>query len=66
MVERGHKPFVDGLTKASLRLNVGWADNYLFHSALWADRVSVKRTTGYTPYVLRFGQECILPIDVLF
>jgi hypothetical protein len=25
----------------------------------------VKRTTGYSPYVLRFGQDCILPVEML-
>jgi hypothetical protein len=65
VVERGHKPFVDGLAKACLKLRASWADDYLFNSALWADRITVKRGTGYSPYFLRFGQDCVLPIEYI-
>ena len=36
----------------------------MFNSSLWSDRVTVKRTTGFAPYYLRFGQDCILPVEV--
>jgi len=31
---------------------------------MWADRITVRRSTGKTPYRVAFGQECLLPIDV--
>ena len=65
VVERGHKPFVDGLAKAALKTKLGWGNDYLFNSALWADRVTLKRTTGFSPYYLRFGQDCILPVEIM-
>ncbi len=33
--------------------------------ALWADRVTVKRNTGYSPYYLLYGQHPLLPFDVI-
>ena len=31
---------------------------------MWADRITVRRSTGKTPYRVAFGQDCLLPIDV--
>ena len=31
---------------------------------LFADRISTKRTTGYSPYELIFGQRAVLPLDL--
>ena len=65
IVERGHKPFTDGLAKASMKTGVGWSNPFLFNSALWSDRITVKRTTGFSPYYLRHGQDCVLPIETV-
>jgi hypothetical protein len=48
VVDRGHKPFTDGLAKAALKSGLPWSNSYLFNSALWSDRITVKRTTGYS------------------
>ncbi len=32
--------------------------------ALWADQITVKRNTGFSPYYLLYGQHPILPFDV--
>lgn len=29
----------------------------------FADRISTKQTTGYSPYELQFGQIAVLPVD---
>jgi hypothetical protein len=63
-VERGHLPLADGIMKACAQLKVGWAHNDVFYPALWADRVTINRSTGYSPYFLRFGKESILPIEL--
>ena len=31
---------------------------------MWADRITVRRSTGVSPYRLAFGQECLLPVDL--
>ena len=33
--------------------------------ALWVDRITVKRNTGYSPYYLLYGQHPLLPFDVV-
>ena|SRR5260221_4749217 len=32
--------------------------------ALWADHITMKRNTGFSPYYLLYGQHPILPFDV--
>ncbi|KAL7411563.1 hypothetical protein BDY24DRAFT_323361, partial [Mrakia frigida] len=36
---------------------------FLVSLAVWADRVTTKRTTGFSPYRLVFGVEPTLPLD---
>jgi len=35
----------------------------LFRRLLWADRVSVRRSTGYTAFELVYGRDCLLPVE---
>jgi hypothetical protein len=62
MVERGHQPLKDTLVKLCETDGKKWR-NYL-PLVLFADRISTKRTTGYSPYELIFGQPAILPVDL--
>ncbi|OMJ15154.1 Retrovirus-related Pol polyprotein from transposon, partial [Smittium culicis] len=61
MVERGHVPLVSSLSKYCGRNPSQWP-KYL-HLALWADRITAKRTTGEAQYKLVYGQDCVLPIE---
>ncbi|MBW0589610.1 hypothetical protein O181_129325 [Austropuccinia psidii MF-1] len=62
MVERGHKQLKDALVKMCGENGGKWK-KYLPLVTL-ADRISTKRTTGFSPYELQFGQLPVLPIDI--
>ena len=62
MIERGHQPLKDTLVKLCSIESTNWR-SYL-PLVLFADRISTKRTTGYTPYELIFGKPAILPVDL--
>ncbi|OMJ07072.1 Transposon Ty3-G Gag-Pol polyprotein [Smittium culicis] len=62
MIERGHGPLVNTISKYCENDVYNWP-KYL-HMALWADRITAKRTTGEPPYKIVYGQDCILPIEI--
>jgi hypothetical protein len=62
MVERGHKPIKDTLVKMCGGSGGKWRE-YL-PLVLFSDRISTKRTTGFTPYEIIFGQLPVLPVDL--
>jgi len=66
MIERGHQPIVDALSKLTggfTRQGIeGWV-SYL-SSVLFADRTTIRTSTGMTPYRMLFGQEAVLPIEL--
>lgn len=61
LVERGHTPIVDALSKMGGGL-AKWVEN--LHTVLWADRTTVRRSTGLTPYEVEFANRPILPIEI--
>ncbi|KAK4691168.1 hypothetical protein P7C70_g9409, partial [Phenoliferia sp. Uapishka_3] len=60
MEERGHQPLVDCLIKIS-DTPKSWARH--LPMVLFADRISMRRTTGMTPFAMLYGTEAVLPID---
>ena len=62
MIERGHQPLKDTLVKLCATDGKKW--RHYLPLVLFADRISTKRTTGYSPYELIFGQPAILPVDL--
>ena len=61
LVERGHDSIVNSLAKYCSKKPEEWV-KYL-PLALWADRVSVRRSTGYSAFELVYGRDCLLPVD---
>jgi hypothetical protein len=57
-VERGHQQIKAVLAKLGWP---HWVDNLSF--ALWADRISIKSTTGVSPFRFNYGYEPLLPIE---
>ncbi|MBW0568451.1 hypothetical protein O181_108166 [Austropuccinia psidii MF-1] len=62
MVKKGHEQLKDALVKMCGENGSKWKE-YLPIVTL-ADRISKKRTTGYSPFELQFGQQAALPIDI--
>lgn len=62
MIERGHKPVVDALSKMSDGGSTNWVRN--LPAVLWADRSTVRTSTGLAPYYISCGNEPVLPIEL--
>jgi hypothetical protein len=61
LAEPGHESIVNSLAKYS-REPGDWVKHLLL--ALWADRISVRRSTGYSAFELVDGRECLLPVEL--
>jgi hypothetical protein len=60
-VERGHRPIKDSLAKLSEAGKGNWMKN--LHACLWADRTTVRASTGVSPFRFNYGYEPIMPIE---
>jgi transposase InsO family protein len=62
LVERRHASVINALAKyCQDRQFRQW--NAVLPLALWADRVTVRRSTGYSAFHLVYGRDCLLPVD---
>ena len=65
VIDRGQRPIADALSQLT-----AWSDEpkemWMDHlpAVLWADRITVRRTTGYSPLRLMLGQDAVLPIEL--
>ena len=65
VIERGHRPIADALSKltaCSDELKETWID--LLQAVLWADRITDRSMTEYSPFRVMFGQDAVLPIEL--
>src|SRR5271154_5254608 len=62
LVERGHSAIVNSLSKYCSSNIDSWPT--CLPLALWADRISVRRTTGFSAFELLYGRDYLLPIDL--
>lgn len=60
-VERGHKPIKDALSKLSNAGKGNWVDN--LQACFWADRTTVRTSTGMSAFRFNYGYEPIMPIE---
>src|SRR5579859_3270026 len=60
--QMGHQAIINVITKYCNDPNKkDWLKH--LHLTLWADRITVRRSTGYLAFELVYGQDCLLPID---
>lgn len=62
VVERGHYTIREAIVKTCEGDINKWPD--FVHHAFFADRITVRRATGYSPYYLLYGTDPILPLDL--
>lgn len=60
-VERGHQPIKDSLSKLANAGKGNWLKN--LHACFWADRTTVRTTTGVSPFRFNYGYEPIMPVE---
>src|SRR6266481_2154235 len=63
VVERGHYTIREGLVKACEGNINRWPD--YVHHAFFADRITTRQATGFSPFYLLYGTDPILPLDLL-
>jgi hypothetical protein len=62
MIERGHRTWINSIWKLCGKRKDRWSR--WFYHALWADRVTTKRTTGFSPYYLLYGRPHLFPFNL--
>ena len=62
MIERSHRTWINSIWKLCGRKTNRWS--HWFYPALWADRVTTRRSTGYSPYYLLYGRPHLFPFNI--
>ncbi|KAF8304853.1 hypothetical protein DL93DRAFT_2066719 [Clavulina sp. PMI_390] len=62
MIERGHRTWIESIWKLCKKRKNQWSE--WFYAAMWADRVTVRRTTGFSPYHLIYGRPHLFPFTL--
>lgn len=62
MIERGHRTWINSIWRLCGRKKNRWSQ--FFFAAMWADRVTTRRTTGFSPYFLLYGKPHLFPFHI--
>jgi len=62
MIERGHRTWISSIWKLCGNKKNKWSR--WFYPALWADRVTTRRATGFSPYYLLYGKPHLFPYNI--
>jgi hypothetical protein len=62
IVERAHRPVREAIMKTVEGVEAKWPT--AFHATMWAERVTIQRSTGYSPYRVAHGTEPLFPFDI--
>ena len=63
IVERGHGVYIESIWKILQGNTMKWLE--ILPLAIWVDQVTMKRTTGSSPYYLLYGQQPLFPFDFM-
>jgi hypothetical protein len=63
MIERGHHTWINSIWKLCGTKKHRWSR--WFHHAIWADRVTTRRSTGFSPYYLLYGRPHLFPFNLM-
>jgi hypothetical protein len=62
--ENGHRHLANSLSKMIQGKEEKWPD--YFQAAIWADRITIKDSRGFSPFYLMYARNPILPIDLWY
>ena len=62
IIERGHGVYINSIWHTLQGRTNEWPN--VLQLAIWADRITTKRTTGFSLYYLLYGQQPLLPFDI--
>ena len=62
MIERSHRTWINSIWKLCAHRKHTWSR--WFYPALWADRVTTRRSTGFSPYYLLYGRPHLFPFNI--
>jgi hypothetical protein len=62
MIERGHRTWINSIWKLCGKRKHKWSE--WVYPAIWADRVTTRRATGYSPYYLLYGKPHLFPFNI--
>ena len=64
-MEVRHKPFREALFKACNGDQSRWALDNNVYATCWAERATVVKSMGCTPFFAAHGFDCLLPVDIV-
>jgi len=62
VIERAHRSVRESLIKAANGDELKWPD--VTPSVMWAERTTIQRSTGYSPFFIAHGVEPLFPFDI--
>lgn len=62
LVERRHRDVREAIMKMAGGIESKWTE--VTHAAFWAERITIQKATGFSPYYMAHGVEPLLPFDL--
>lgn len=62
LVERRHRDVREAIMKTAEGIESKWTE--VTHAVFWAERITIQKATGFSPYYMAHGVEPLLPFDL--